>query len=515
VTAAHRYVLAVDLGTSGPKVALVGEDGGIAAHTARPVRTRVVPPDHAEQDAEEVWAATATAIREVLSRSPEAARSTAAVICSSQFSSIVPVDATGRPVTDLILWMSRRGTPHSRRIFANHPQSFGTWLDVHGAVPMGNDSLSHMLGVKHERPDAYAQTHKFLEPADFLGQRLTGHFGANACTAFMMMLTDNRRLDRVVYDPDLVGFSGIDPAKLPELVPVDARIGTLRPDVAGELGLAAATPVFTGMNDTQAVTIGAGAFRPGHGGLNVGTTMQVLASAERKQTDVDAQIVSMPSPIPGRYLALAEIGLGGKVLEHFARSVVHASDALGDHAVADPFARLEEAIASAPPGSGKLLFLPWLAGALAPNENPRMRGAFLNVSLETTRARMLRAVLEGLAYHLRSMVAPVERFSETPFSELRFSGGGAQSDGWAQILADVIGRPIHQLAEARQANTRGAAFLAFHRLGLVDLDDVDRFSPIRRVYEPRSANREIYDELFAQFVASFEHIRPLCEALNP
>src|SRR5262249_59479528 len=87
----HRHVVAVDLGTSGPKVALVGEDGGIAAHTARPVRTRVVPPDHAVQDPEEVWQATATAMREVLSRSPEAARSTVALICSSQFSSIVPV----------------------------------------------------------------------------------------------------------------------------------------------------------------------------------------------------------------------------------------------------------------------------------------------------------------------------------------------------------------------------------------------------------------------------------------
>ena len=85
---------------------------------------------------------------------------------------------------------------------------------------------------------------------------------------------------------------------------------------------------------------------------------------------------------------------------------------------------------------------------------------------------------------------------------------------WPQILADVIGRPVHQLAEARQANTRGAAFLAFHRLGLVDLETIDRFSPIRRVYEPRSENRGIYDELFAQFVASYEQTLPLCEALN-
>jgi xylulokinase len=223
----------------------------------------------------------------------------------------------------------------------------------------------------------------------------------------------------------------------------------------------------------------------------------------------------MPSPIAGGLLALAEIGLGGKVLEHFVREIVHASDALGDHAVPDPFARLDAAVEAAPPGSGKVLFLPWLAGALAPNENTQMRGAFLNVSLGTNRTRLLRAVLEGLAYHLRWMVAPVERFSGAPFAELRFSGGGAQSDAWAQILADVLDRPVHQLAEARKANTRGAAFLAFHRLGIVGLEDFDRFSPVRRVYAPRPEHRGLYDELFAQFVAAYEQTRPICEALNP
>jgi xylulokinase len=511
---AGRYVLAVDLGTSGPKVALVGDDGAIAAHTARPVSTRRLAPDAAEQDPEEIWDATISAILEVVDAAPRAVEGLVGVVCASQFSSIVPVDQGGRPTADLILWMTRRGAPYSQRIFATHPHSIGKWVEVHGAAPMGNDSLSHMLSVKFDRPDAYAQTHKFLEPVDFLNQRLTGKFAANPCTAFLMLLTDNRRLDEVDYDPDLLRLSGIDREKLPDLVPVDARLGTLRPEVARELGLPGATPVFTGMNDTQAATIGAGAFRPGRGGFNVGTTMQVLASAAKKDTDVASQIVSMPSPLPGDYLALAEIGLGGKVLEHFLRGVVHASDRLGDHSAADPFRQLDAAVEAEPAGSGGTLFLPWLSGAIAPNENPLMRGAFLNLSLDTTRPRLLRAVLEGLAYHLRWMTDPAERFAGARFEEICFSGGGAQSDAWAQILADVTDRPVSQLAEARQVNTRGAAFLVFHRLGLARLDEADCFRRVRRVYEPRTAHRRIYDELFEQFVASFEQVRPICEALN-
>lgn len=511
---AGRYVLAVDLGTSGPKVALVGDDGEVAAQTARAVETRRLAPDAAEQDPEEIWDATIAAILEVVDAAPHAVDGIVGVVCASQFSSIVPVDAAGRPTADLILWMTRRGAPYSQRIFETHPESIGRWLEIHGAVPMGNDSLSHMLHVKHDRPDAFARTHKFLEPVDFLSQRLTGSFAANPCTAFLMLLTDNRRLDDVDYDSDLLRFSGIDREKLPDLVPVDACLGTLRPEVARELGLPAATPVFTGMNDTQAATIGAGAFRPGRGGFNVGTTMQVLASAAKKDTDIASQIVSMPSPLPGDYLALSEIGLGGKALEHFLRVVVHPNDRLGDHSAPDPFAALDAAVEAEPAGSGGALFLPWLTGAIAPNENPRMRGAFLNLSLDTTRPRMLRAVLEGLAYHLRWMTEPAERFAGARFEEICFSGGGAQSDAWAQILADVTDRPVSQLAEARQVNTRGAAFLVFHRLGLARLEDAERFRPIRRVYEPRAASRRVYDELFEQFVASFERVRPICEALN-
>jgi xylulokinase len=295
---------------------------------------------------------------------------------------------------------------------------------------------------------------------------------------------------------------------------VDARIGTLRADIARDLGLAPEVPVFTGMNDTHAVTIGTGTFRPGQGGLNLGTTMQVLARAESKAADFDNQILSMPSPIPGRYMTMAETGLAGKVVEHFLRNVAHASDSLADHSIDDPFARIDAAVSGEPAGSGGLLFLPWLSGSMAPRGNPRMRGGFLNVSLETTRARMLRAVLEGVAYNLRWMTPAVEQFSGAPFADVSLSGGGATSDAWAQILADVLDRPIHQLAEPRHVNTRGIAFLAFHRLGMLGLDEIDRFRPVRRTYSPRAEHRQVYDELFAQFVECYDKTLPIFEALN-
>ncbi|MDG2306955.1 MAG: FGGY-family carbohydrate kinase [Candidatus Binatia bacterium] len=509
-----RYALAIDLGTSGPKVALVGADGHVAAHTNRTVRTRRLPPDGAEQDPKEIWQAIVEAVQQVLGDAGKSPEEIVGVLCSSHYFSLVPVDANGNATTSLLVWNDRRGAAYGTRLVKDDMNALMKWIEIHGALPFGTESLSHMLYVKNDLPEAYERTHCFVEPMDFVNARLTGKFTANCCTAFALMLTDNRDLSSLEYDPDLVALSGIDPAKLPKLIPVDSVIGTVLPAIAGELGLSPDTPVFSGINDTQAVTIGTGTYLRGRGGLNVGTTIQVLARAEEKNTDGEYQIVSMPSPIPGDYMSMVEVGLGGRLVEHFLLNVVYATDALGEHTVEDPWAWIDATVRNVAPGSGGLLFLPWLEGAQAPKQSDTMRGGFLNISLETTRAAMLRAVLEGVSYHLRWMLPGVEAFSKQTFDTLYYSGGGAVSDEWAQIMADVTGRPILQLADARQANTRGAAFLVFSRLGLATDDDIDAFCPIRKRYAPRPDAQKIYDHLFEQFILAYEQTEPIYDALN-
>ena len=169
---------------------------------------------------------------------------------------------------------------------------------------------------------------------------------------------------------------------------------------------------------------------------------------------------------------------------------------------------------SVAPGSDGLLFLPWLTGAQAPVGDPMVRGGFLNLSLHTTRAHMVRAILEGVAFNMRWVLPAVESFAEQRFDELLFSGGGAGSDAWSQIMADVTGKPVAQLADARYVNNRATAFLAFVELGVLTLDDIDKLCRIKRRYAPRPEHRDRYDGMFAQFVAAFEQNRPIFEALN-
>lgn len=516
MTDSTKYVLAVDLGTSGPKVAIVGDDGALAGRAARSVKTSRLPPGGAEQDPEELWAAVCSAAKEALDQAGRPRDAVRAIACVSQYSSIVPVDAEGRPTMNLILWMDARGAPYSMALYGEHDMAIPTWIDVHGAAPLpsGADSLSHMLYVKQARPDVYERTHKFLEAMDFLAHRLTGRFTANLGTAFMMLLTDNRSLDPPVYDDELVRMSGLDRDKLPELTAPDAWIGTLSPAVADELGLSPQTRVLSSLNDTQAASIGTATFQSGQGAINIGTTSQVLAHMSQKATDMEAELVTMPSPLPGRYLVVAENGLGGGTLQHFLDRLVFARDELADHSTADPFAGVERAVRAVEAGSGGVLFLPWLTGATSPTSDPNIRGGFINVSLETTRQHLVRAVMEGVALNLRWLLGAVEKFADQSFPDLAFSGGAATSDAWSQILADVLGKPIRQLENARYSNNLAAAFLAFCKLGSVDLGDVSRFIPIKSEYAPTPEHRARYDRCFEQFRAAFERLQPVCGALN-
>lgn len=511
-----RHIVSLDLGTSGLKAALVSDSGEIVASAYRPVETALVEPGGAEQDAEAIWAATKDAIRQVVQEAGRPAEEIIAVAIASQFSSVVPVDSSGKPVMDLILWMDSRGGACSREIYGRRPEAFPTWVEIHGAMPLpsGNDSLSHMLWVKEARPDVYERTAKFLEPMDYLSARLSGELTANACTAFMMVLTDNRRLDSVHYDDTLIEMSGIDRDKLPDLVPILSPVGTVLPAVAAEIGLSTETKVLSGLNDTQAVSVGTGTFRAGHGGVNIGTTSQVLAHLANKASDLEHAIVSSPSAIEGSYVAIAENGIGAKALDHFLTNVAFASDALGDHTTDEIFGHVDDLVRDVPPGSGSLLFLPWLTGAHAPSSNENARGGFLNISLGTTRAHMVRSILEGVAYNLRWLLPAVEQFSGQEFEQVHLSGGGALSDEWSQILADVMGRPLLQLDDPRHCITRTTAFLGFERLGLLEMADFPKISRVRRTYEPQPERSAIYDGLFEQFLAAFDRNRPIFDSLN-
>lgn len=509
------FGLGIDVGTTNAKAALVADDGTLAAMAVRPIVTRR-DGDVAEQDPEELWLAVVEAVRAAAGEAPEAAAGVVAVGVCSQYSSIVPVDDAGRPTADLVLYLDQRGTAPSYAVLERHPEALEVWFERHGIPPVGGGlSLGHVLAIQHTRPEVHAATTAYLEVMDFVIRRLTGELAATQCTQFTTQLCDNRSLGTTAYDDDLVRMAGVDPAKLPPLVANDAVIGPILPAVAEQLSIPATARVVAGMNDSHAGAYATGAFTPGRAGIAIGTTSVLLDTVDHMGTDVDHEVLAMPSPEPDTYLVWAENGIGGKALEHVLENVVYAVDPLGDHVTDDQFAALDATLRSVSAGAGGVLFLPWLNGSYSPKVDPAMRGGFLNLSLDSGRTHLIRAVVEGIAHNLRWLLPVVEHFAGSGVEEITFSGGAARSAVWAQILADVLDRPVSPLVAPDAAVARSVGLVALQRIGVI-AEPVAEGGLVRTAatYEPQADHRAGYDAMHAQFEAAFEALRPISHALN-
>jgi xylulokinase len=214
-------------------------------------------------------------------------------------------------------------------------------------------------------------------------------------------------------------------------------------------------------------------------------------------------------------MLMAEQGTGGKNLEHYLRNIVYPDDEFGTGSLPDDaYHRVNRVAEEVPAGSDGILFLPWLTGTLAPEQNSLARAGFLNLSLGSTRSHMTRALLEGLAYNNCWTLRAAERFVGRRFASVRFSGGGANSDLWAQIHADVLGIPVQRVADPSYTTPRGAGLFALYALGYCSVDELPRLVAVERVFEPQKDHRAVYDKMYEQFRAVYRSNKKVFAALN-
>jgi xylulokinase len=372
-----------------------------------------------------------------------------------------------------------------------------------------------VLFIKNERPDIYARTDKFLEPMDYLTSRLTGRITATQKTMTIFMIMDNRQWGSLEYSDEMLKLAGVDKDKFPELIPNDGVVGTLDGAVAKELGLLPTTRVIAGIGDSNASAIGSGAVEDYEGIIYIGTSYYMNCHVPFKKTDINHMMGSLPSPFPSKFMLFAEQGTGGRCVEHFLKNIVYADDEFNTGPKPeDAYERFNTIASRAPAGSGGLIFLPWLNGSIAPSENPHVRGGFMNLSLATTRTHMTRAVMEGLAFNNRWAMAAVEKFIDRSVNSFRFSGGGALSDVWSQIHADILKVPIHQVDDPVNTTVRGTALLALVSLGYRSIDEIPGLIKIKQVFEPAEANRAVYDKMYVQYREFFKQNKKIFAALN-
>jgi len=520
----EHYVLAIDLGSGGPKAAVVSDSGAVSASASEKVALHLLPHGGVEQEPEEWWSCVKRTAQKAIRDSGVSPERILAVSCDSQYFVIVPIDENGEPLMRALHWLDSRGAPYNTSLIRGliNIEGYGAtkifrWINLNGLAPSksGIDSVGHVLYLKHERPDIYRKTWKFLEPMDYITLRLTGRCAATQETMIPFMAVDNRTWGVTDYHPGLLKLAGLDREKLPDLVRNKDIVGTVLPEVASELGLSPSTRVIAGSNDTNASAVGSGSVRDFEGLIYIGTSLVLTCHLPFKKTDIFHAITTMPSPLPDRYLLFAEQLTGGKALEFYLNTIIYGNDGYDTGPVPDDvFSRAVRIAGESPPGSDGVIFMPWLNGTMTPEENGFARGGFFNLSLSTNRAHMTRAVMESLAYNNRWTCEVAERFSGEHFRSFRFAGGGAQSDLWAQIHADVLGVPIHQVDDPTRTTLRGTAMLALNRLGSRQVDEFPDLIKIKKIFEPDPANRSVYDTMYRQYRQLFIRNKKIFATLN-
>ncbi len=518
------YILAIDLGTSGPKVAITTRSGQVLGCETHPTQLHLSDGGGAEQDPDDWWAAIVAATAKLHARKLAPPEAIAAIGVTSQWAGTVPVDAAGQHLHRAIIWMDSRGAKYVRPMAGGllEIQGYGVrklakWLRRTGGAPslVGKEPLAHIHFLRHERPDVFRRTATFLEPKDYLNLRLTGERYATYDSIALHWVTDNRDIGRIDYDDELLGLAGLSRRQLPKLTGATDVIGTVTAQAAADLGIGKGVKVVGGTPDVQSAAIGSGAVRDFQPHIYLGTSSWLTCHVPFKKTDLFHNMGSLPSPIPGRYFVANAQETAGRCLEWLRDNLLYCKDPLSpDGPPDDAIPRMLEAAAQAPAGSNGLVFTPWLYGERCPDANHTVRSGFYNQSLRTTRPDYVRAVLEGVAFNSRWLLQAVDKFTGRRVDPIRAIGGGARSDLWCQILADVLDRTIEQVADPVQCNARGAALLAALGLGDTTVDDIPKLVTVARRYEPDRGHRGVYDERFAAFMDIYRATKGIYARLN-
>ncbi len=535
----NAYILAIDHGTGGPKAAIVSTHGEVIDWAFEEVALHVMKGGGVEQDPDEWWKAILKTCKKVIDSGKVPVEDIVGVCNSSQWSGTVAIDKEGNHLMNSIIWMDTRGAPYMKKIHKSLIQVSGyslrkilKWVKITGAGPTlsGKDPLGHILLIKNEFPDIYEKTYKFLEPQDYINLKLTGQIAASYASIQMHSMTDIRDVNNIHYSNKIMKMVKVPQDKFPSDLKWSTDVlGPVKKEFADIVGLGKDTKVIMGAPDLHAATIGSGAVRDYEGHIYIGTSDWLLCHVPYKKTDIFHSMASFPSAIPGKYLLVNEQEIAGGTLSFLRDKILyHKDELLKEEQVPDVYKIFDKIVENVPAGANNLIYTPWLIGERAPVDDHTIRGGIYNLSLEMTREHLIRAMFEGVAYNVRWLLFYVEKFikkwvmKERPgmkkgaivMPELNMIGGGASSNVWCQIFADVLNRTIKQVKDPIQANARGAAFMASVGLGYIEWDHIQKYIEISNVFKPNPENREIYDKLYKEFLNIYKITSKLYRRLN-
>lgn len=493
------FLLGLDIGTTSTIGILIDTQGGILATASRASELVSIHPNWAEEDPEAWWRNVRAIVPELLDRAGISPNEIAGVGVTGMVPTVILLDEDLHPLRHSIQQNDARAVDEIEQMKrAIDPDSFFTRTG--GSI---NQQLvaPKLRWLERHEPGAFRQTELVLGSYDYIAARLTGVPSVEQNWALESGFMD---LARGAFDDELVRLGGIGPEQLPPLRASHEVSGEVSAEAAAETGLKMGTPVVAGCADHIASAFVAGASRDGDLVVKFGGAGDILLSCSQAVTDprlfIDFHIV------PGLYFTNGCMAASGSVLNWIVRHLAKAEAAAAEAQGLSVHALLDRQAAELPPGAGGVVLLPYFLGEKTPLHDPHARGTLVGLGLHHGLPHVWRAALEAVAFGFRHHT---EVFAEMGLSTGRVLAcdGGAASDLWLQITADVLERPVQRLAN-HPGSCLGAAFVAGMGVGaLDDWDVIERYVQPERAFEPTAAHREAYRDAYGLYRDLYERLR--------
>lgn len=526
-------VIAYDVGTTGVKTCLVSIDDKveIIAGTYGEYDIYILENGGAEQDADQWWRAMCETTGELMRMTDVTPDMIDGISFCSQMQGFVAVDREGNALRRPMSYMDQRAVKEMKSCQEHGITVAGVNVfkllkslsATHAASTSVKDPLWKYKWVQANEPDVYERMYKWLDVKEYLIARCTGNFVMTRDSAYATFLYDTRK-GHEGWSESLCRMYGVDPAHLPQIIDCTDVAGKLTEKAAAQLGLKAGLDIYGGGGDATLIGIGAGCAATGDTHIYSGTSGWVSTVIDRQAVDIGTMIAGIVGAQKGKYNYFAEMETAGKcfqwVKEHLALDEIGVYMKKLDVAESPEtvyeslYDYMSDTVEQTPPGAGGVIFTPWLHGNRCPFEDPGAAGMFFNIRIETGKTEMIRAVLEGICYHLRWMLECQDKKISTS-KVIRFVGGGALSHVTCQMLADITGRMVETVKNPKDVGSVGAAILVAVGCGTISgFDDADRFIPAEARYVPNADNRDVYDRNYRVFRRLYETNRKNFAALN-
>jgi len=445
-----KYVLRLDVGTGGTRAVVIDEAGRVVASATEEHEPFASPSiGWAEQRPEDWWRAAGIAIRKALGEGKVRSDQIVCVGFSGQMHGAVMLDSAGEVVRPALIWCDVRTEKQCLELNQRIGRDRLIQLTCNPALT--NFTLTKLLWVRENEPENWQRVRSVMLPKDYVRFRLTGERATDVADASGMLMLD---VARRRWSGEVLQAVGIDPALLPALYESPEVCGKVSDKGAVASGLAAGTPVVAGAGDQAAGATGMGIVRPGAVSATIGTSGVVFAATDRPALDTKGRMHTFCHAVPGRWHVMGVTQAAGLSLRWFRDNFGCAAATDGR----DPYELLTAEAAKVPAGADGLLWAPYLMGERTPHLDANARGALVGLTASHTRSHVVRAILEGVAFSLQDSFT-ILREMQVPVTSIRLGGGGARSELWRQIQADIYGQEVERV-EAEEGAAYGAALLA-------------------------------------------------------